>query len=244
LSGKYSNAMKNIDAIQELLDKNPQKSPILLEEFGDIFYALGMTDYALAIYREALEYQLELGEETLPENLIEKLRKCFLIQGIRDPKVTKEFSEFMDSIHKLDGKYFKQYDKTMAKIFEINKLLYEPFPTLTKTEVKLQSLNIEGLFDYFDIIDVETTEHNETLLVVYSPKLGLLGIQITESSLIMPIPENYQVRFKKKSAAIIQQPDPREQEKYLIRAVIQVETDLEIEIKRHLPPFYKTLLES
>ena len=244
LTGKFYEALKNLEPIQDLLEKNPRKSPLILEEFGDIFYALGMTDYALAIYREALEYKLELGEKELPEGLIEKVRKCFLIQGIREPKVSKEFSEFMDSIHVLDGKFFDQYDETMAKIFEINKLLYEPFPIFTKSEKKLQDLDIDGIFEWLDIIDVETTEHNETMLIVYSPKLGLLGVQISESSLVIPIPENYRIKFKKDCNVIVQEPAAREQEKYLIRAIIQVETDLELEIERRIPQFYETLLKS
>ena len=244
LSGKYHEAMKNLEPIQELLEKNPRKSPLILEEFGDIFYALGMTDYSLTIYREALEYQLELSEKTLPDSLIEKIRKCFLIQGIREPKITKEFSEFMDSIHVLDGKFFDQYDKTMAKIFEINKLLYEPFPVFTKTSSKFNSLNIEGISEWFDIIDIESTTTNETILIAYSPKLGLFGIQILESSLVIPIPENYQVRFKKDCNVIIRKPDPGQQEKYLIRAIIQIETDLELEIERRIPQFYETLLKT
>lgn len=244
LSGRYSDAMKNLGTIQLLLEKNPRKSPFILEEFGDIYYALGMTDYALAIYREALEYQLELGESSLPDPLIEKLRKCFLIQGIREPKVTKEFSQFMDSIHKLDGKFFDQYDTVMGKIFEINQLLYEPFPLFTKNERQLRDCNIKGIFDWFDIIAIETTEHNEVMLIVYSPTLGLFGIQISESSLVIPIPENYRVCFKSDSNIIIQRPAPAEQQQFLIRAVIQVETDLELEIERRIPEFYETLLKT
>ncbi|MHA1265407.1 MAG: hypothetical protein ACTSRS_09255 [Candidatus Helarchaeota archaeon] len=242
LSGKYPDAMKNLTSIRKLLNKNHKRAPLILEEFGDIFYALGMTDYALTIYQEALEYQLELGMKTPPNAFLEKIRKCFLIQGIRTPEITKEFSDFMDSLHHLEGKYFEKYDKVMAKIFEINKLLYEPFPIFTRGEKRLQELKIDGIFDWLDIIDIEMSEHNDTILIVYSPKLGLLGIQIFESSLTLPIPENYRVRFKKDSAVLIQEPSSTEQEKYLIRALIQIDTDLELEIERRIPKIYEKLL--
>ncbi|MHA1651003.1 MAG: tetratricopeptide repeat protein [Candidatus Helarchaeota archaeon] len=244
LSGSYRDAISNLDSIRDLLEKNPQKSPLILEEFGDIFYALGMADYALTIYREALEYQLELGRKEIPNHLIEKIRKCFLIQGIREPKTTKEFSEFMDAIHYLDGKYFDQYDEIMAKIFEINKLLYEPFPVFTSEFRKLSSLQIEGIKEWFDIIDIETANENKIILIAYSPKLGLFGIELLESSIAIPIPENYMVKFKENCEIFIKQPTPQQQEKYLIRAMIQVETDLELEIKRTMPSFYEILLKS
>jgi hypothetical protein len=244
LSGSYRDAMSNIEPIQKLLKKNPQKSPVILEEFGDIFYALGMTDYALTIYREALEFQLELGEEDLPQNLIEKIRKGFLIQGIRESKTTKEFSEFMDSLHDLDGKYFDQYDKIMAKVFEINKLLYEPFPLFTVKKFPLNKLDLRGIQEWFDVIDIESYEDTKSILIVYSPKLGLFGIEIAESSLIISIPENYRVRFKKDCKVLIQQPNPAQQEKYLVGAVIQIETDLDLEIQRRMPRFYEILLKS
>jgi hypothetical protein len=195
------------------------------------------------IYRESLEYQLELGAQ-VPEELTEKVRKCFLIQGIREPKIPREFSEFMDTIHVLDGKFFDQYDKTMAKIFEINKLIYEPFPIFTKKETKLNTLKIPGIFDWFDIIDIETTESNEPMLIVYSPALGLFAIQLIESSLIIPIPENYQVRFRTDCSVHIQQPDATQQQKYLIRTIIHVESDLNLEIQRRIPQFYETVLKS
>ncbi|MHA1360342.1 MAG: hypothetical protein ACTSRC_19645 [Candidatus Helarchaeota archaeon] len=244
ISGQYTAAIKNLEIIRTLLQKNYLKAPLILEEFGDTFYALGMTDYAITIYREALEYQIELGTGILPDNLIEKIRKCFLIQGIREPETPKEFSEFMDSIHDLDGKFFSQYDDTMAKIFEINKLLYKPFSEFTDNPRKLSDSTIEGISDWFDVIDVETSDETRQILIAYSSKLGLFGIELLESSLIIPIPENYQIRLKPSSQLIIRSPSPAQQEKYLIRAIIQIESDLDLEIKRCMPSFYEALLTS
>lgn len=249
ISGKYNDAMKNLEKIRKLLESNPQKSPLILEEFGDTFYALGLTDYALMIYREALEYQLELESTiwtTLEKSpLIEKIRKCFFIQGIRMEKTPKEFSEFMDSIHHLDGKYFEEYDQIMAKIFEINQLLDQPFPIFTdgkKQELQKLENKIDGILDWFDIIDIEMYDEHQ-FLIVYSPKLGLFGIKISESSLVIPIPENHRVRFKD-CQVIIQKPDPTQQEKYLIRAIIHVDMDIDLEIERTMPGFYEILLNS
>ncbi len=243
ISGAHHEAMKNLEPIQKLFQKNPRKTPIILEEFGDIYYALGMPDHALIIYQEALEYQLE--EKIPPTTLIEKIRKCFLIQGIREPKTTKEFSEFMDALHYLDGKFFDQYDETMVKVFEINKLLYEPFPIFTKKQQKLMELKITGLTEWLDVIDLEIDEENKTVLIIYSPQLGLFGIQIGVSSLIFPIPENYKVRFKRDSQIIsIQQPNPKQQEKYLIRAIIQIDNDFALEIERQMPNFYEILTKA
>ena len=242
LSGNYHGAMKNIDPIRTLLAKNPSKSPLLFEELGDIFYALGMTDYALSLYRETLEYQLELDRQSFPETIIEKIRKSFLIQGIREPKTTQEFSEFLDALHVLDGKFFEKYDEIMSKVFEINQLLYEPFPIFTDKKSKLINLNLDPVFDWLDLIDVEVSDSNEMILIIYSPKLGLFGIQILESSLVVPLPENYQVRFHRDSHVLIRRPDAQQQEKYLIRAIFQIENDLELEIERRMPKFYENLL--
>ncbi|TFF88451.1 MAG: hypothetical protein EU549_02980 [Promethearchaeota archaeon] len=253
LQGSEDGAKQTMAIVNNHIKKNKDEAIIILNEFGDSFYNMSRPDIAIHFYNEAIEISVALGNTNLLSILFSKLKKCFYSIGSFNMKpLTTNLRKVTDSAYDLtDERSLEIYNREIAKLGEIQRLLHEPFPFLTNNRfVKGVQLD-ESLLNWMDILHVkinrgENKEDKHTDFFCFHSELGGTVIRIPEEvpSRYERIPEIYKISLKNGNEKYkIIKPSEEFKDKYLVRAIIFTNKFDNIILKRMFSPIFGKFFE-
>ncbi|MBD3229217.1 MAG: hypothetical protein GF329_13625 [Candidatus Lokiarchaeota archaeon] len=253
LKGHEEGAKETMAIVNKHIKKNKDEAIIILNEFGDSFYNMSRPDIAIHFYNEAIEISVALGNTNLLSILFSKLKKCFYsIGSFNMEPLTKNLRKITDSTYNLtDERSLQIYNREIAKLGEIQRLLDEPFPFLTN-EKFIKGIQLDqALLNWMDILHVKINREEDkkekyTDFFCFHPELGGIVIRIPEEvpSRYERIPEIYKISLKDGDEKYkIIKPSQEFKEKYLIRAIIHTKKFDNIILKRMFSPIFGKFFE-
>ncbi|GAB4319461.1 MAG: hypothetical protein Kow0069_22990 [Promethearchaeota archaeon] len=212
---------------------------VALNEIADYFYALGRPEIALALYDESLECAVDAGLDHKVETLVEKIKRATLAAAFRGFSGEVKVDSIIDRAYEVRD--VEKYNAAIARVSEIHALFYSEFPYYSKKKSweRLYDLpeEVASLGREMELVEVKRLAQG-TLLVAYSESLGLVGVILPEKDVAKGIPENYSMKLKMDARVRIQRLSEEMKAKYLIRAVVRVESADQLELTRHVPKFF------
>ncbi|MFX0001949.1 MAG: tetratricopeptide repeat protein [Candidatus Hermodarchaeota archaeon] len=248
IQGKDKNTAMNImEEISKMdLDSNFLDAIIVFSELGDYFLALGHSQIAANLYNQALEISIDYKLSYKSEILIEKLKRAYIatvLVGYSAEDMIDRLDLLLDKAYEI--KDIDKYNEEIKKIASFNILLYTPFEHITgkKKIISYAKLPNELKDDYLEVVHFEKNKEkgNEILFIVSHYELGLLGIKLITNENVMGIAENYTLKIKPTAKVKIYEPDENLKNSFLIRAIIEITNENQVQINYTLPSFFKQL---
>ncbi|MFX1379049.1 MAG: tetratricopeptide repeat protein [Promethearchaeota archaeon] len=238
------NIMEEISKID--LDKNFLDAIIVFSELGDYFLALGHSQIAANLYNQALEISIDYKLSFKSEILIEKLKRAYIatvLVGYSAEDMIDRLDLLLDKAYAI--KDIEKYNEQIKKIASFNELFYTPFEHISGKKKIIPYMNLPNELkeDYLEVVHFEKNKEKEgeILFVVSHYELGLLGIKLKTNENVTGIAENYTLKIKSGAKVKIYEPEATLRNTFLIRAIIEVVDDNQVQIKYTLPSFFKQL---
>ncbi|MFW9969577.1 MAG: tetratricopeptide repeat protein [Candidatus Odinarchaeota archaeon] len=238
------NIMEEISKIN--LDENFLDAIIVFSELGDYFLALGHSQIAANLYNQALEISIDYKLTFKSEILIEKLKRAYIatvLVGYSAEDMIDKLDLLLDKAYEI--KDVEKYNEQIKKIASFNILFYTPFEYISgkKKVIPYAKLPKELKDNYLEVVHFEKKKEkeNEILFIVFHYELGLLGIKLKTNENVAGIAENYTLRIKPTAKAKIYEPEEALRNNFLIRAIIEIMDENQVQIKYTLPSFFKQL---
>jgi tetratricopeptide (TPR) repeat protein len=238
------NIMEEISKMD--LDKNFLDAIIVFSELGDYFLALGHSQIAANLYNQALEISIDYKLSFKSEVLIEKLKRAYIatvLVGYSAEDMVEKLDLLLDRAYEI--KDIEKYNEQIKKIASFNKLLYTPFEYISgrKKIIPFAKLPKELKEDFLEVVHFEkkSEKEGEILFIISHYELGLLGIKLKTTENVTGIAENYTLKIKPTAKVKIYEPEEELRNVFLIRAVIEITNQNQVQIKYTLPSFFKQL---
>jgi hypothetical protein len=240
-------AMNIMDEISKMdLDKNFLDAIIVFSELGDYFLALGHSQIAANLYNQALEISIDYKLSFKSEILIEKLKRAYIatvLVGYSAEDMIDKLDLLLDKAYEI--KDIEKYNDQIKKIASFNVLLYTPFEYISgrKKIIPYNKLPKELKDEYLEVVHFEKNiqKEDEILFIISHYELGLLGIKLSTNENVTGIAENYTLKIKPTAKVKIYEPEEDLRNAFLIRAVIEITNQNQVQIKYSLPSFFKQL---
>ncbi|MFX0024335.1 MAG: tetratricopeptide repeat protein [Candidatus Hermodarchaeota archaeon] len=248
IQGEDKNTAMNImEEISKMdLDKNFLDAIIVFSELGDYFLALGHSQIAANLYNQALEISIDYKLSFKSEVLIEKLKRAYIatvLVGYSAEDMVDKLDILLDKAYEIRD--IEKYNEQIKKIASFNILLYTPFEYLSgrKKIIPFAKLPNELREDFLEVVHFEknSQKEGEILFIISHYELGLLGIKLKTTENVTGIAENYTLKIKPTAKVKIYEPDEELKNVFLIRAVIEITNENQVQIKYTLPSFFKQL---
>ncbi len=248
IQGEDRNTAMNImEEISKMdLDKNFLDAIIVFSELGDYFLALGHSQIAANLYNQALEISIDYKLSFKSEVLIEKLKRAYIatvLVGYSAEDMVDKLDILLDKAYEI--KDIEKYNEQIKKIASFNTLLYTPFEFISgrKKIIPFAKLPKELKEDFLEVVHFEknTQKEGEILFIISHYELGLLGIKLKTTENVTGIAENYTLKIKSTAKMKIYEPEEELRNVFLIRAVIEIINQNQVQIKYTLPSFFKQL---
>ncbi|MDX1798824.1 MAG: hypothetical protein R3255_09260 [Candidatus Lokiarchaeia archaeon] len=238
------NIMEEISKMD--LDKNFLDAIIVFSELGDYFLALGHSQIAANLYNQALEISIDYKLSYKSEILIDKLKRAYIatvLVGYSAGDMVDKLDILLDRAYEIKDK--EKYNEQIKKIASFNILFYTPFEYISgrKKIIPFANLPKELKEDFLEVVYFEknSQKEGEILFIVSHYELGLLGIKLKTTENVTGIAENYTLKIKPTANVKIYEPEEELRNVFLIRAVIEVTNQNQVQIKYTLPSFFKQL---
>jgi len=248
IQGQDKNTAMNImEEISKLdLDKNFFDAIIVFSELGDYFLALGHSQIAVNLYNQALEISIDYKLSFKSEILIEKLKRAYIatvLVGYSAEDMVDKLDTLLDKAYEI--KDIEKYNEQIKKIASFNVLLYTPFEYVAgkKKIIPYNKLPDELKDQYLEVVHFEKNkeQEGEILFIISHYELGLLGIKLKTNENVTGIAENYTLKIKPTAKVKIYKPEESLRNSFLIRAIIEITNENQVQIKYTLPSFFKEL---
>lgn len=246
LAGENEKAQATMEKVDQLVEKNLEMSLFLMIEFADNFYVMSRPEIAFLLYKEALEISIELNKIDYSEMIVEKLKRCLYASGIYLSPATSQMQMLIDLAHQQkSSESIEKFNEEISKIGEINKLLFEDFPFITRNKwingIDLPDY-LKQPMDLISIINEEKTSakgniFSKTTLICLNALQGGIAINVPEP-ITIKTPELYKVQLNEKGVFKITQSSQTEKEKFFIRANIFVKSKEDLIIQQVFPQLY------
>lgn len=238
------NIMEEISKMD--LDKNFLDAIIVFSELGDYFLALGHSQIAANLYNQALEISIDYKLSYKSEILIDKLKRAYIatvLVGYSAGDMVDKLDILLDRAYEIKDK--EKYNEQIKKIASFNILFYTPFEYISgrKKIIPFANLPKELKEDFLEVVYFEknSQKEGEILFIVSHYELGLLGIKLKTTENVTGIAENYTLKIKPTANVKIYEPEEELRNVFLIRAIIEVTNQNQVQIKYTLPSFFKQL---
>ncbi|MHA1727772.1 MAG: hypothetical protein ACTSWY_03460 [Promethearchaeota archaeon] len=242
ISGMDSEALELIDKInQDSRGENLENSITVFMELGDYFLAISKAKIAIALYDEALECAVDSKYKWKIGHIMDKLQRAY-VNAMFDKNLSESSIDIIiDKVH--DLKNIERYNEEIGKLSKFNRMLYEDFPIYTGKGKKIDYFDLnDDLREVFDIVAIlESEKSSTTVLISFNKRLGLVGFRVNLSAKLQGLPENYTIKLKKNAKINILKPSAKLKAKYLIRAIIQIDSLDHIDINRNIPIFFSQM---
>ena len=257
LGGNPNAANQTMKETSQLIRNNEYDALVMFNEFGDFFYMIGKPEIAIHLYNEALQLAIFINDQPAIKDIFDKLKRSFYAVGAYNTPLSVELHYLIEQAHALnDPDTIDKYNMIIAKLGDINQLLFENFPYLTEEWVSGETLN-PNLSDGLDLLHVVVENKirkkgdrrykiSYTDLYFYHKELGGIIIRFPETFelKLKDLPIIYKIALKTKGAQYkIVDSSKDDKQNYYSRAIIMTKSKGNIIFKREAPAIFGKFFE-
>ncbi len=231
--------------IKSLTSKSIPNLMQALLDSGEYFLAMGFPEIASNLYSEALECAIDSKKKWKYSFIIGKMKEAYMASALIGTEIrpSADISILIDKFHDLED--FETFNDLMVQLAQFTNKFYEPFPFFTKDKRKKTPYNQlpDVLKSEWQCVKIEESKKNdETILIGFNEKVGLVAFSVLLDRTLEGVPENYILQLKPHAKVIVEKPSEIDNTAFLIRAMIRLfKEERDIAITRKIPIFFKQL---
>ncbi|MHA1795394.1 MAG: hypothetical protein ACTSUK_04735 [Promethearchaeota archaeon] len=231
--------------IKSLTSKSIPNLMQALLDSGEYFLAMGFPEIASNLYSEALECAIDSKKKWKYSFIIGKMKEAYMASALIGTEIrpSADISILIDKFHDLED--FETFNDLMVQLAQFTNKFYEPFPFFTKDKRKKTPYNQlpDVLKSEWQCVKIEENKKNdETILIGFNEKVGLVAFSVLLDRTLEGVPENYILQLKPHAKVIVEKPSEIDNTAFLIRAMIRLfKEERDIAITRKIPIFFKQL---
>ena len=231
--------------IKSLTSKSIPNLMQALLDSGEYFLAMGFPEIASNLYSEALECAIDSKKKWKYSFILGKMKEAYMASALIGTEIrpSADISILIDKFHDLED--FETFNDLMVQLAQFTNKFYEPFPFFTKDKRKKTPYNQlpDVLKSEWQCVKIEESKKNdETILIGFNEKVGLVAFSVLLDRTLEGVPENYILQLKPHAKVIVEKPSEIDNTAFLIRAMIRLfKEERDIAITRKIPIFFKQL---
>ncbi|MHA1887868.1 MAG: hypothetical protein ACTSX0_07560 [Promethearchaeota archaeon] len=231
--------------IKSLTSKSIPNLMQALLDSGEYFLAMGFPEIASNLYSEALECAIDSKKKWKYSFILGKMKEAYMASALIGTEIrpSADISILIDKFHDLED--FETFNDLMVQLAQFTNKFYEPFPFFTKDKRKKTPYNQlpDVLKSEWQCVKIEENKKNdETILIGFNEKVGLVAFSVLLDRTLEGVPENYILQLKPHAKVIVEKPSEIDNTAFLIRAMIRLfKEEHDIAITRKIPIFFKQL---
>nr|MDO8115121.1 hypothetical protein [Candidatus Sigynarchaeota archaeon] len=239
---RMDDARDFIAQVKTIAMKNPDIAVGAFSEMADYLLIFGKPEYSVFLFDEALEASVVSGLEHKNRALLEKMKKSYLIAGVRMSDIHRggvSLDSIIDqSFDIIEKAKVDEYNEQVMKLAQFNSLSYEPFPFIYNDWTAYSKID-ESLKVELDVIEIENMGDLKARVIAYSSTLGLVGFTLPKKVELSGPPESYVIKLVKTASIKTRQVTGELFEQKLIRALVYTKNKEDVEFRRLVPAFLK-----